>query len=207
MTKKCDNCGTPAIDDQSLFCSKCGSKIPEERDCKISPCSNCGFPVVDEQSLFCNKCGTPLKNQKIEKIQIIDKTQSKAKKAQIVDTSKKYAHIPLIADDAKLGKDYTQDDKIAINKIETLPKKRDTPNKQIQETRCTCTACGKVWHYGKSEVLNNYSAKLRNAGKTMSACTCCWPMSYMSREKTDLDKCPNCGSKAVKKEQIIHDIE
>jgi hypothetical protein len=92
-------------------------------------------------------------------------------------------------------------------KIDIINYSDDEMTKYIQETRCTCSACGNIWYYGKSEVFESYSAKFRNAGKNMSACTCCWPLSYMNREKTDLNKCPNCGSKAVKKEQIIHEVE
>jgi len=80
--------------------------------------------------------------------------------------------------------------------------------RKIQETKCTCQGCGKIWYYGKSEVLDDFAARTRNLGKTVSACSCCcWPMSFMSREKTGLNECPNCGSKAVSKEQVIHEID
>ena len=193
MSRYCNKCGVPVIDDQALFCNKCGSKIPQEQRKILPVCKNCGTPIVDKQSMFCNKCGSSIKKSTSETI-------------QIVDTSKKYAHIPLVADETK-DKSYFHDEKISFNKPEPVPKRGYFSTKKIQETRCTCIACGKVWHYGKSEVFGNYAAMCRNAGKTVSACTCCWPMSYMSREKTDINKCPSCGSNAVKKEQIIHEVE
>jgi hypothetical protein len=206
MVRSCNSCNAPVIDDKAVFCNKCGSKLPIEKSEIISTCNTCGTPVVDDKSLFCNKCGAPIKKVTNAKIQIADKHQLKQKNEPIIDTSKKYAHIPLVADD-KIKSSSFSDEKISFNTIETIPKSKNVSTKQIQETRCTCSACGKVWFFGKSDIYQSYSGKLRNAGKTISGCTCCWPMSYMSREKTDLEKCPNCGSKAVKKEQIIHDVE
>jgi hypothetical protein len=100
------------------------------------------------------------------------------------------------------------DKKISFNEIETLPKRKIISQKRIQETRCTCLACGKIWYYGKSEVLDDFGAKTRNLGKNISGFSCCcWPMYYMPREKTSLNQCPNCASKAIKKEQVIHEVE
>jgi hypothetical protein len=58
MAKKCKKCGTPAHDDQSEFCYRCGSPVKEEPPVKVSLCSRCGNPAPDEESLFCNWCGT-----------------------------------------------------------------------------------------------------------------------------------------------------
>lgn len=206
MVIKCPNCNAPAVDDKALFCNKCGSKIPEDPTNTLPICNNCGSPAVDEQAKFCNKCGNPLNKIKIEKKLPIEKSQRPLEKVPVVERQKNYSHIPLIAEDGK-GVRKSQDEKISLYKNETFSITKGHTTKKIQETRCTCLACGKVWYYGKSEVFQNYSAKLRNTGKNLSGCTCCWPMSYMSRENTDLDKCPNCGSKAVNKEQIIHDVE
>lgn len=206
MVKKCTNCGAPAPDDQAQFCNKCGSRIPNEPINKIPVCNSCGALISDDQSLFCNRCGNPVQKQKNGKIQINDPLRFKQEKSQVIENPKKYAHIPLIAVDSGRSSNH-QGEKISFNHIRTLPK-NGNHIKKVEETRCTCTACGKVWYYGKREVYGNFSKKLRNAGKDISGATCCcWPMSYMNREQTDLDKCPNCGSKAVKKEQISHDVE
>jgi hypothetical protein len=75
--------------------------------------------------------------------------------------------------------------------------------KKVTETRCTCQACGNVWHYGAAEAFENFGNAMSDAGK---ACTC--PCCCMGSKKTtkDLNKCPKCGSKANKKEQITHEI-
>ena len=207
MVKKCPNCDTPAIDDQSIFCNKCGTKIPEEPCNTLPICNKCGTPAIDDKALYCNRCGNPIQQQPHDKIQTNDKPQLKPEKMQIDESPKKYAHIPLVSENT--GKRANpQDEKITFNKIETLPKRNSIAPKRIQETRCTCSACGKVWYYGKTDVYNNFSKQLRNAGKNISGVSCCcWPMSYMGREETDMGKCPGCGSKAIKKEQITHEVE
>ena len=79
--------------------------------------------------------------------------------------------------------------------------------KAISETRCTCTACGKVWHYGKLEVTENVGAAMSNVGKSMMCCGGCWPALFIPNKKVvALDKCPNCGSKAVLKEKVTHHV-
>jgi ribosomal protein L37E/DNA-directed RNA polymerase subunit RPC12/RpoP len=205
MVRKCNICGASIVDDNACFCDQCGLRIPTESIKKVVTCKNCGNQIKDIQSLFCDKCGTPLKKSLTEKNYNSDIPQSKQKMNHSVETPKKYAHIPLVPGDSK-GRFSISDEKISINTTETLPKRKNIAKKRIQETRCTCLACGKIWYYGKSEVLSDFAAKTRNVGKDISACSCCWPMAYMSREKTDINKCPNCGSKAVKKEQITHEV-
>jgi DNA-directed RNA polymerase subunit RPC12/RpoP len=206
MVKQCPNCGASAVDDQSIFCNKCGTQLSEEPINNLPICNKCGSPAVDEKALFCNRCGNSIQNQQKEKIPINNKPQLKPEKIEIDESPKKYAHIPLVAENTE-KKGNPQDEKISFNKIETLPKRNGIGPKRIQETRCTCSACGKVWYYGKKDVYNNVSKQIRNAGKTISgASCCCWPMSYMNREETDMGKCPSCGSKAVIKEQITHEV-
>lgn len=79
--------------------------------------------------------------------------------------------------------------------------------KEIRETKCTCTVCGNVWHYGKEEVQKNNSAKTLQIGKKMMCCGGCFPALLIPNEPiVDLDKCPKCGSKAVKKEIVTHHV-
>jgi hypothetical protein len=79
--------------------------------------------------------------------------------------------------------------------------------KTIQETRCTCAACGNVWHYGKAEQAENAANTVANAGKAMMCCGGCFPALLIPDKKVvDLDKCPKCGSKAVKKEMVEHQV-
>jgi len=57
MTKKCGKCGNPAYDDSSVFCNKCGARLPVQ---EVLTCRKCGNPHSDLKSRFCNKCGTSL---------------------------------------------------------------------------------------------------------------------------------------------------
>lgn len=80
--------------------------------------------------------------------------------------------------------------------------------KSISEIKCTCIACGRVWYYGKSEALNDAGNSMVNLGKNLMACgTCCLPLALIPDQKVvDHNKCPNCGSSAIKKETVVHEI-
>ena len=80
--------------------------------------------------------------------------------------------------------------------------------KIITETKSTCSACGNVWYYGKQEVSDIKAAKMREVGKA----ACCWggclPAIFIPKKKVvDVDKCPKCGSRAVKKETVTHEVQ
>lgn len=90
--------------------------------------------------------------------------------------------------------------------------------RKIQETKCTCVACGNVWFYGKEEVaeqtaqqIENLGNALSNCGKTMMCCSGCLPAIFIPEkqmtEVPDLDQCDRCGSKAVKKAIVVHHVE
>lgn len=82
----------------------------------------------------------------------------------------------------------------------------NTP-KIIKETKCTCSACGNVWFYGKQEAWEQKANAMSNAGKAMSCCGGCWPALFIhDKQVIDLNKCPKCGSKAVKKEEVTHSV-
>ena len=57
MAKKCEQCGAPAVDAQSLFCNLCGGYIQDETDSQLLVCRACGIPAPDDQSVFCTRCG------------------------------------------------------------------------------------------------------------------------------------------------------
>ncbi len=57
MTKTCGKCGHAALDDQALFCNRCGAAVPEEKKPAFPVCPACGTVVSDELALFCNRCG------------------------------------------------------------------------------------------------------------------------------------------------------
>lgn len=90
--------------------------------------------------------------------------------------------------------------------------------KKITETKCTCKACGNVWYYDKQDERVNKAEKmealgndLSSAGKSMMCCGGCLPALFIpeKEKKTvkDLDVCDKCGSKAVEKEKVTHDVE
>jgi len=77
---------------------------------------------------------------------------------------------------------------------------------KIKETKVTCKACGHTWFYGKSEAVDSFGDKMSNLGKDMSCLTGC-PLGCIPKKQTkDLSKCEKCGSKAVKKEVVEHEV-
>lgn len=55
----CPNCGT-AFKPDAVFCSKCGTKIKEEKpQPQKMKCPNCGNKL-DDESLFCDNCGAKI---------------------------------------------------------------------------------------------------------------------------------------------------
>lgn len=79
--------------------------------------------------------------------------------------------------------------------------------KQIKETKCTCSACGNVWFYGKAEERENNANTLHNAGKAMMCCGGCFPsLLIKDKEVKNLNKCPKCSSSAVTKEIVVHNV-
>lgn len=80
-------------------------------------------------------------------------------------------------------------------------------NKKIKETRCVCNACEHIWFYGKQDVLEQTGSSLQNCGKSMMCCGGCIPAIFIPDKKVvDLNKCPKCGSRAINKEEIIHEV-
>jgi len=82
------------------------------------------------------------------------------------------------------------------------------PESKISEIRATCQSCGNIWHYGKSDEVQNIGSAMQQAGKAMMCCTGCVPALLIpTKQVVDYNKCPKCGSKAVKKETVVHEIE
>lgn len=80
--------------------------------------------------------------------------------------------------------------------------------KQIRETKCTCSACGNVWFYGKEDSTIAVGNAMSNCGKSMMCCSGCFPAAFIpDKPVTDLNKCPKCNSRAITKEIVIHEVE
>jgi hypothetical protein len=79
-----------------------------------------------------------------------------------------------------------------------------TGSKTISETKCTCTACGEVWYFGKREAQQNALNATSNLGQDLSCCSCpClffWPRTPVK----NLLQCPRCKSLAVSTEVVSH---
>jgi hypothetical protein len=57
MAKKCEQCGAPAVDAQSLFCNLCGGYVQDDPEPALPVCRACGIPAPDDKSVFCTRCG------------------------------------------------------------------------------------------------------------------------------------------------------
>ena len=78
---------------------------------------------------------------------------------------------------------------------------------QIKEFRCTCMACRKTWYYGYEEMLMADASDKIEAGKACLCCSGCLPILAVPKIQTvDVTKCPRCGSRAIKKETVIHEV-
>ena len=81
-------------------------------------------------------------------------------------------------------------------------------SRYIQETRCTCKACGNVWYFGKEEVTVQTANALNNCGKSMMCCTGCAPALLIpDKPMIDLNQCPKCNSRAVEREVVTHEVD
>lgn len=78
---------------------------------------------------------------------------------------------------------------------------------KVSETKATCKACGNVYYFGKKDQVEHVSAKLDNCGTDLMCCGGCWPAMFMPRKKAvDPNKCPKCGSRAIVKERVVHEV-
>jgi hypothetical protein len=100
---------------------------------------------------------------------------------------------------------------IPVYPVEVIPKSLYVPKRQIEETKCTCSGCGNIWFFGKKDVWQRWDKKGMVVAKNMcpAACPCFLPMIFFGNDALYIDpnKCPKCGSRAIKKEQIIHDVQ
>ena len=78
--------------------------------------------------------------------------------------------------------------------------------KHIKEYRCKCNQCGKIWHYLESDEKRIKKQILTNACGQMQ---CCLPLQMYSNNERNkweqecdkLNKCPECGSGDISKEE------
>ncbi len=100
-----------------------------------------------------------------------------------------------------IEKNEPKNDEPIVN-VASKPKTR-----QITETKATCNACGNIWFYGKSDSLEQVGNASSNCGKSMMCCTCSPCALFIPDKKiSNLNKCPKCGSRAVNREKVTHDV-
>jgi predicted nucleic-acid-binding Zn-ribbon protein len=88
-----------------------------------------------------------------------------------------------------------------------LDQAREKSMGQINETKCNCNACQHEWFYGKKDVDAASLDNLQNLGKNLMCCGGCFPALLIPEAKTtDFNKCPKCGSRAIEKKVITHNV-
>ena len=122
--KKCGHCGAPAPDDESIFCNRCGARLPAGIICR-----QCGKAVTDLQSRFCDRCGSPLAPAVRSPVPPITLAMGKICRTcgfeNFVDDArfcKKCGSALGAGGDTGAGPDYRKQEKA----LETLPHDRDT---------------------------------------------------------------------------------
>ena len=70
--------------------------------------------------------------------------------------------------------------------------KQATAEKLIKksQTKCTCCSCSNVYFYGNNEVFKNMANLFHGS-------------LYSINQLKDLDQCPKCGSRAIKKQAVF----
>ncbi|MFA6226672.1 MAG: zinc ribbon domain-containing protein [Methanoregula sp.] len=92
MAKKCERCGTPALNDLSEFCNRCGATIGSEPVNIQRTCAKCGAVPLDDDTLFCNRCGTPFDHQVSNVKPILTPVFKPAQQVSVKISKKKQAH-------------------------------------------------------------------------------------------------------------------
>lgn len=162
-------------------------------------CKSCGAQST-AGSRFCLNCGGKLSEEEQE-AKGLEPVQRRPIKFLFINFEPLYYFV-------KRNIDRTKTDRYDMeNPVDTQIRQPKAEKKTITETRCTCNSCGKVWHYGKQEQIQNVGNAMSNVGKSMSCCTGCLPAVFIPDKKVvNLNKCPECGSKNIRKEQIVHAV-
>ncbi len=89
-------------------------------------------------------------------------------------------------------------------------KKVETEGK-VMEFKCKCNQCGKIWHYLPKEISDLRTQQIGNA--MIGASMCCNPFGALFSNKAiesrrqieKFNKCPECGSSDIKKEEVWYE--
>jgi len=86
---------------------------------------------------------------------------------------------------------------------------KDNPKSHIiTETKAACQACSEIWYYGKKDKQEQFSNQYNNTCTKPALCCTCSPLALLIPDKKiiELNKCPKCGSRAVKTELVTHNV-
>ena len=96
----------------------------------------------------------------------------------------------------------TMDEAVERAGKEAMDKKLsvDNTNKEYREIKVTCSVCGHIHFY-------DYKDMLDNSMHAMGSVTFGGALEAVERSQIkDLDRCPSCGSRAVKIEEVINTV-
>jgi hypothetical protein len=76
--------------------------------------------------------------------------------------------------------------------------------KHVTEVKAICAACGNVWYYTVGERVKEFGRKMQRGGEELR--TLGVGRAYMPAGATRTTECPKCGSKAINRETVTHEI-
>lgn len=76
----------------------------------------------------------------------------------------------------------------------------------IEEVECDCQACGNRWYISALDKSEESTQQDREDVRCFLCCTGCFPALLIPDKNIDLGKCPKCGSRAIKKKAIKHEV-
>ena len=102
------------------------------------------------------------------------------------------AQFRLDAQLAKLG-ERKEEIKSELNQMVEKSTKHSGCKKHSQ-TKCICTSCGDIFYYGDYDVIKNAANIFHGS-------------LYSLNQYKDLEQCPKCGSRAIKKKEVYYWVD
>lgn len=77
-------------------------------------------------------------------------------------------------------------------------------SRYVRETQGTCSVCKHTWYFNMADILREKGKQMKNTGKDLLALGLL-PLALIPNEQIrDLERCPNCGSRAVSLKDVIN---
>lgn len=172
----CVVCGKLAAGESARACSQCGAGLPS--DAKI--CANCGAPAM---------------------LEVVPDPPPAVQ-------SPKPVRVPPPIAEQRAAPTQQYPSGTQRSEIASTQARPSGGGRRVTEKRGTCAACGNTWFFGKLDEMDALGAQLQNTGKALSVCCSgCLPALFIpDAQAKDPYRCPRCGSKAVKIEQVVHNV-